>query len=745
MKTIVINTSEEARKTGLYDLFKAPFDEKALLWYETELSRLGEMPDIIHQRLIMDTDVVDRDYHLIVLVDLNKFPFGNDKEAVSLYKALVSQFVCVMIVNKLHNEYNLASMGAAIYYIDSAKKEGGFSLSNLAANTAEQQRIENEAARIADKKLGHPSRDENGNLCDNDECVRAISVRDEKQKRIMELFSWTEDSCDNWCMRVSVTEEQFLDFSETFATIKEEAVKAEENADRLGIILGDIMPFLAPLKGEWEESAFVKNASLVKGFCDVCSISCTIKRDNEQSKVEGYFGIFANIFTCIRDEKLNPVFEEYNKDDIKELLVSALKKYKYFMSDSRIKLKFEPIAAMFDAKDSIEKARMDASKVAGGGKYFDNDDSETVADMIMRNTYGLGGEIGKEELAKVNKHKLFGLDKVFYTILGEVFDGHDPDVVRKQNSELVEECLGRLWKWRDKQTEENFRVTVNEEVRKHLEKPGNEAAISGDETELVDDNNIAIALELDKCEEEYTELIDKITGAQHVLAANENVLLEAKNLIVKYGELMRKGRFYMIAAVGAVLAVAAMVLPFVYVMHCSASETLVHKGLYAVYLVLFIALYMLGSSLYLAKIARKKRDVIAELRELKEISEKERRASIIALHKFYTETIIEAETHWLFWKEVFRRKRENARKGAMRNSHKMNLQKLINLVGGFMTMLKLGINTDQCEATKEDIEKYKKQALELCGEETFYTEGNRRVYSFLPIFDNTEGEGGEAK
>ena len=746
MKTIVINTSEEARKTGLYDLFKAPFDEDALLWYEISLDKIAEMPEIIKQRLIMDTDVVDRDYHLIVLVDLNKFPFGNGKEALDMYKALVSQYMCVMVVNKLHKQYNLAPKGASVYYIDSAKKEGGFDLSKLPANTEEQMKAENELARIAEERASHPSKDKEGNLCDDGHCERVTASRTVEQKRLMELFSWTEDSYEDWTLKISVTEDLSIDFSETFETIRLSVEKSVESADRLGIILSEVMRYMSAASGDWRKTAVVVNPGLVKGVCEVCSISCTIKRDNEQSKVEGYFGIFANIFTCIRDEKLNPVFEEYDKDEIRELLVNALKKYKYFMSDERIKLKFEYIGVLFKVKERIYKKRKEASRNVNGNDndIFSGDDSAAVADHIMSNTSEASGTVGEEELKNVNKHRLFGLDKTFYTLLEEVFAGHDPDVIRSQNSMLVKNCLARLWKWRDKQTEESFRATVKREVAEYCSESGKDALISGDGDELVDDNNIEMALNVDECENEYTDLINKITGAQHLLASNENVLLEAKNLIVKYTDLMRKSRFYLIAAVGAVLAVAAAVLPFVYVMHYSASETLVHKGLYAIYLTLFIALYMLGSSIYLAKIAKKKRAIIDELNELKKLSEEERRASIIALHQFYTDTVINAENHWLFWKEIFRRKRENERKGAMRNSHKMNLQKLINIVGGFMTMLKLGINTDQCEADEEDIKEYTKKNLELRGEETFYTEGNRRIYSFLPVVDN-DGEGGEAR
>ena len=41
MKTIVINTSKEAKNTKLDILFKTPFDEGSLLWIDNRLSPPG--------------------------------------------------------------------------------------------------------------------------------------------------------------------------------------------------------------------------------------------------------------------------------------------------------------------------------------------------------------------------------------------------------------------------------------------------------------------------------------------------------------------------------------------------------------------------------------------------------------------------------------------------------------------------------------------------------------------------------
>ena len=45
MRTVVINTSKEAKKSKLNILFKAPFDQTSLLWIDRKLDALGECAD----------------------------------------------------------------------------------------------------------------------------------------------------------------------------------------------------------------------------------------------------------------------------------------------------------------------------------------------------------------------------------------------------------------------------------------------------------------------------------------------------------------------------------------------------------------------------------------------------------------------------------------------------------------------------------------------------------------------------
>ena len=70
MKTIIINTSKKATDTKLDILFKAPYDQNTLLWFNVAPEKLDTVPQLTNQALITEADVVERDYNLVLLINL---------------------------------------------------------------------------------------------------------------------------------------------------------------------------------------------------------------------------------------------------------------------------------------------------------------------------------------------------------------------------------------------------------------------------------------------------------------------------------------------------------------------------------------------------------------------------------------------------------------------------------------------------------------------------------------------------
>ena len=143
----------------------------------------------------------------------------------------------------------------------------------------------------------------------------------------------------------------------------------------------------------------------------------------------------------------------------------------------------------------------------------------------------------------------------------------------------------------------------------------------------------------------------------------------------------------------------------------------------------FLLLYVFSVSVYKGRITRRKLETKLELEGIKTKSEEERRASIAALYRYYTETIAEAESRCLLWREILRRDRENSEKCLRRNNHIKRLKSLIETVETFMTVLKKDIDDDAYKVTDKDIASIKDKGLQIDVNESFCGSRNKRVYS----------------
>lgn len=703
MRTVVINTSKEAKKSKLNILFKAPFDQTSLLWIDRKLDALGECADEIRQSLIENTDTVDRDYQLIVLVDLYPLPLGNDKKAVKIYEHLIERYIRFFLLENLYSSLNLAPRGVAMYFVDSAKALRGLNLDSLVDNIKEQERLEAAAEAERESRVKQAQQDKSGDLEDADfELDKKRKNRTEEQRILMEIFGWKENMRStefNWKMKISVTGESTIDFSEVFKDTSYSIAKSHETAAALEIALDEV---LAPV----EDS----NLQGVGRF-PVYKVIYDVERENEQSKIEGFFCVFAGIFTCVQEKMLLTQPVSLKEEQIRKMLISALKKYSYFSREENICVSFEPIEKIFKQRETICEKRK--SEIKNRSEFKDKSD-EDVADMIMSD----------QTLASYDKksQKLRGLDQQFHEIAEDIFRHYDEEVIRKQNNRIVKSCLEGLWTWRDDQTSDSFKSLVDSTVK-------TSAGVS--DTQNRDQKRENIAFIEEEYEAKRDDLINKVTDAEHKLASNTNILLETKDLVLEYSDWMRKGKWYWISTLGALFTLLATVFPFFYTEISSGAAGIGFRINGVMVLATCALLYAVASTVYMTYINRKKRELIEKLERKRNESIQNRRNSIIALYHYYSDTVVEAESHYLLWREILRRDRENAKKGIKRNYHINRLKGLSELVKRFSTMLK--IDTDSEGKTEEsDVKDYQKKCLRLDGEKPFYEQENQRVYRFLP-------------
>ena len=731
MRTIVINTSKEAISSRLDLLFKAPFDRSSLLWFDIELCEISASALEIKQALITDTDTVDRDYNLIVLVDLYKFPHSNEKDAVSLYKALITRYVGVMLVNKLHADLDLIPKETSVYFADSAELENNWSTEKLANNPKELEKLENDES--LESRMGSKINSD-GDIEDENYLVSEENEpeRDSVQKLIMELFCWREDMTPNeflWKLKSSIAEDEYIDLTDTFRVTADSIKHSHETAKVLDIAIESVVSILADREGrDWSEKTVkAKVPEVLNRNYEICAITCLFRRDNEQSLIESYFNLFANIFTCVRNKKLSDSIESYDRSRIVEIFRDALKKYRYFSDPDNITVDFEPISNIFDEWNSISNERK--KNAAEYNREYKGKKPEEVADEIMADKRRFSDADPKDSEAEeiVSKKKMRGIDRAFYETVSDIFDNYDTEIIKAQNNRLVKTCLKCLWNWRDEQTNEDFIRDIKERFKKN-----------NDGTRY-DQNYVSadMAFMKEDYEREYTKLINTITETEHKLAVNHDILLETKELMVKYSDLMRKGKNYLICTVGAAVAVIASAFPYIYISSHSINENILHLVLYILFTAGFIALYTAASGIYMKKINKEKRILTDALSELKKKSEEERRESIVALYTFYSDTVVKAETLYLLWQEVERREKENSRKFIKLNNHRKRLEKLTESVKRFMTTLKMEVTDSDYTATSEDVKLYGEEGLMLDASKSFYDDTNCKIYSILPIIDGS--------
>lgn len=686
MKTIVINTSKEAQNTKLDILFKAPFDGTSLLWLEGDLPGLGEQTQNIRQSLLKNADTVDRDYQLIVLVDLYVFPLGNYSDVAGVYRMLLEKYIHCMLLEPLRRECNLPPREVALFFVDSATGASPLDMTALAANP-EAQRLQQLEKDKANEKSPRKT------------VSKPAPARLGEEAGLMKIFGWWEGMQIpdfTWTVKCSVTDDAVLDFSKVFQATADSVAASSKDADVLGLALGQIQQ---PVK-----------------YVDVHSVTFWVSREDEQSRLEDFFGVFVNIFTCVQQGKLFLTSEKPGREEIKKLLLNALKKYKYFSREENVQVKYHLIERIYKQREKICAKQV---KAARNNSKFKEKTDEQVADEIM------GKTVAPEESSDV---KVTGLDKTFRRLTQRVFGNYDTKVIQEQNNEIMKSCLKGLWDWRDGQTSKTFEEVVDTVMQ--------DPDVLKDADKDEDLKRDVIAFLEEDHEARLDALIEQVTDAEHKLASNENILLETKELMLKYGDWMRKGRIYAISCVGAVLTVLATVFPFFYMDVTTGNTGVGMQVSLLLLLALFAGLYGVAAAIYAAYIHRKKRELVNGMQALLDRSEQERKASIIALYRYYNQTVVEAESYCLLWRELQRRDRENARKGIKRNSHIKRMKNLAGEVERFITLLRLDVTAEERSITTGEEKEW--QTMCLDAEASCYDRKNRQVYCFLPQCEDNQ-------
>lgn len=721
MKTIFINTSKEAKRTKLDVLFNAPFDHNTLLCYECKINEISEMASIIKKALITDADTVDRDYNLIVLVDMYEFPRGDEIEAVNLYKQLVTHYVGATLVNRLNSEVNLCPVGTAIYYTDSSSKCRNY----IPEYDNEIQKSEKNKEKKLSKIKASPKLTSEDDLSVEDFCgyddvnEESKETPDNEAYLIAELFGWKDKMKKtelSWKLRCSVSEEDFLDFTDVFRDISCSVEKSHERASVIDVALGELKKFI--ICSEKGVAGTKQAIEHIKSYYITVN-TCKFNRDNEQSLKEGFFKAYANIYACIQSGKICADVIEYTENEIRTLLVNALNKYNYFSDEEKIEVDMQPVAAVFEKRSELFKRHR---KMALEKSQHKDDDEEKIAESIMSSS-------GKEKSVQmVETSKLRGVDLQFYSTVEEIFGNYDTEVIKKQNDLIVKNCMLVLWEWRDRCTNEDFCRLVE---------AGDDAFAENIKTDGEKPVCDSVAFLAEEHEAEYNRLIGEITEVEHRLSANKNILLETQNTAIEYDSWMKKGKNYLVSFIGAVVAVLASGIPFIYMQMYSEKKMLVPVLVFLIFTLGFSLIYAIASGIYMSAINRRKYELKVKLDRLREESETDRKESIIALYRYYNSTIVEANCHYLLWQELLRREKENSCKEIMRNAHIAKLKELRETVERYLTMLKI----DASEYTCND--EYKN--LVLMGQEPFCSENNKKIYSILPVKQSSDNlkSGGE--
>ena len=728
MRTIVINTSVEAKDTRLNTLFEAPFDKSSLLWFDTKgLSLLKDYPKIIKQELIDNTDMVDKNYNLIVLVDLYPFPRSCEKDVSNIYRGLLTKYIISTLVEPLKSEFEIAPIAAAVFFVDSFKitqKHIDFKSSN--PEQAEEEKRQKIVEQEKNNELVVTNND--GDIIETDCDLQKTDIKfTNDQKLIAEIFSWeTPYEKDQIVWNKTLLGD--LDFSNIFS----DASKSIENSPCHIPVVNLGFEAVENLLGSWDlreyQNTDIKeltvNTNKLNGF-KVSVFSFDIITENKQSIHEGYFNIYVNIFLCIQKKQIINNVVIYDKEQIKDLLFNALKKYMYFSEEKNIEVEREPITELFEARNEIYKKR---KEIVFSITHQNNIDG--IVDEVLKITNKEGALKAEEILPIFRPTKM---DQRFGKIAAEIFNNYNTETIKKQNDTVVRECLKSFWNWRDKKTEESF----IEDAKECLKEKSLKTAVNNNVNEDTDDNIQAEFLRIsEELDDEYTKLVNDVTEAGHKLVVNENILLYTKKLIIEYMDIAKKGRRYLIAAIGAVIAVFISVFPYISIQSASINENILHKILYIVFTAGFVALYGAAVLTYSSLIAKKKRAIINNLEQCKKNSESDRKESIGLLIKYYKDTIIDAENHYLLKRELSRRNERNCRKLMMRNNHIVRLNFLERRVKNCITALKLDYEEADIRNAVDTSENFK---IKLYAEKSYYDDANKQVYSILD-FDDSEDE-----
>lgn len=706
MKTVVINTSKEAQNTKLDILFRAPFGKESLLWLDGELTNLGEQAERIRQSLLQDVDTVDRDYQLIVLVDLYPFPYGNDRMAVNTYRMLLDKYIRQNLLLPLRVKHNLLPQAVGLYFLDSSRDAVKLDKQTLAANLDEQEKREREKIAEQTEKERGAGLDSDGNLTFAIPEKKTVAPPESMEDHMLkQIFGWRDGmkrDALTWTVKCSLTEDKVLDFSQVFQSTADAIANDSADVDAVKVAM---MYVPAPVEGT--------NLGRIGNF-SVRLVTFRVSRENEQSLMESLFSVFATIFTGVQKGELPVQPQSLTREEITQLLLGALKRYKYFSQEEKITVDYYAIDKIFEKQDVICKNRVEDSrkrmKDASNNQNKKTETDEQVAERIM----------GIKENDPEEKRSV---DETFREMTERIFDNYDTEKIQAQNNALIKSCLEGLWKWRDEQTDESLITIIKEQLS----------------AEEFSSKRELIVFREEDYEAHRAQLVEKVTETECLLAAGENVLLEAKKLALKYSDYMRKGKIGMISCIGAVFTVLATVFPFL----CADLSALDRPTGMRVNLLLVIALcaglYAIAAMIYMTFINRKKRELVEALRQPLERSEGERKESIMALHRYYNETVVNAETHYMLWREIRRRDRENAKKGIKRNYHIKRMKNLAAEIDRCITLLKLDVSAKDRSLTDADAKMF--SGVTLKGECSCYDPANREAYCFLPLEENaTEGE-----
>ncbi|MBR5459735.1 MAG: hypothetical protein IKV53_02620 [Clostridia bacterium] len=732
MRTIIINTTKEANDTGLDFLFKAPFDSKSLLWIDTALEGIKDSAEFIRETVFTQASLVDRDYKLIVLVNLCSFPRGDEEVAASIYKALLTKYISHELIERLA-ALSLVPESISLCYLEPEFKK-----------TSSE---------------GYGERNEDGRL----ESV--------EKRTLISLFGWDDTMTRDgirWRLETSF-DGSFIDMRDTFAVYDEQVKnsRADSKLTATDLII-DFVNSAVGNRENWGGCRDIKLDAFANGqSLDAKFISFKLRTDNEQEYIEGFFSVFASVFKCVEEASTLCGIEALEHDSIEWLLKRARAKYKHYSEEENIELETEDVRLIVEGREELKKRFVDNAERLYGLKDINGKDTSDKIRNKVASILGIKGD-GKDKSIgidftsfktafdsknhkgnataliedyryKIDNDRESGdreglqdkhlrkqrisssLDKGFRTLVEAIYENYDADRIKAQNKKLIDNCYRSFWDSRDKQSRETLIEYINE-----LKSHGDLTASTEEQVkrELNGVKNGDLHFYSADMKDDYNKLVEEITDVEHKICKNRDVLLETRSLALRYDDIKRRGRLGTLAVVGGFIAIATAILPYILIQGQSINSNIVHLVLYILFTAGFAALYLIASIIFLNGIIKKKRMLLNEASDLFAQSVWDRWESAVAFYTFYAKTTVEAEAHKLIWAEVEARVEKNRRYCAERNNHKIRLGHMIGLVDRFITRLKYSTDDGAGEYSFEGCDKLK-------GHEAYYTEHNRRIYSIL--------------